>query len=67
MIIDFTITNFRSIKEEQTFSLHAETPGSHLQENISYPAGDKIGVLKSVGLYVLMLLESPMCYSHLKH
>ena len=51
MIIDFTITNFRSIKEEQTFSLHAETPGSHLQENISYPAGDKIGVLKSVGLY----------------
>lgn len=51
MIIDFTVTNFRSIKDEQTFSLHAQTPGSHLQENISYPASDKIGVLKSVGLY----------------
>lgn len=51
MIVDFTVHNFRSIKDEQTFSLHAETPGSHLSENISYPAGDKVGTLKSVGLY----------------
>jgi AAA15 family ATPase/GTPase len=51
MIVDFTVRNFRSIKDEQTFSLHAETPGSHLSENISYPAGDKIGTLMSVGLY----------------
>lgn len=51
MIIDFTVTNFRSIKDEQTFSLYAPTPGTHLSENISYPAGDKIGVLKSSGLY----------------
>jgi len=51
MIVDFTVTNFRSIKDEQTFSLYVQTPGPHLQENISYPAGDKIGVLKSVGLY----------------
>ncbi len=51
MIIDFTVTNFRSIKEEQSFSLYAETPGTHLQKNIVYPASNKIGVLKSAGLY----------------
>lgn len=51
MIVDFTVTNFRSIKDEQTFSLYVETAGSHLTEHVSYPAGDKIGVLKSAGLY----------------
>lgn len=51
MIVDFTVSNFRSIKDEQTFSFYAENPGVHLAENISYPAGDKIGVLKSAGLY----------------
>jgi len=28
-----------------------ETAGTHLLENVSYPAGDKIGVLKSAGIY----------------
>ncbi|WP_231914790.1 ATP/GTP-binding protein [Methylomonas sp. DH-1] len=51
MIIDFTVTNFCSIKEEQTFSLYAETPGSYLIENIVHPADDKVGVLKCAGLY----------------
>jgi AAA15 family ATPase/GTPase len=51
MIIDFTVSNFRSIKDEQTFSLYVQTPGEHLPENVSYPAGDKIGILKSAGLY----------------
>lgn len=51
MIIDFTITNFRSIKDEQTFSLYAELPGSYLIENIVYPVNDKVGVLKCAGLY----------------
>ncbi len=51
MIIDFTITNFRSIKDPQVFSLYAETPGTHLLDNIAYPAGEKIGVLKCAGLY----------------
>ncbi len=51
MIVDFTIENFRSIRDEQTFSLYAETPSKHLTENISYPGKDKIGVLKSAGLY----------------
>lgn len=51
MIIDFTISNFRSIQAEQTFSLYAQNPGSYLLDNISYPAGSKIGVLKSAGIY----------------
>ena len=51
MIIDFTITNFRSIRDEQTFSMFADNPGSHLVDNIAYPAGEKIGVLKSAGIY----------------
>lgn len=51
MIVDFTVTNFRSIQDEQIFSLYVETAGTHLSENVSYPAGDKIGVLKSAGIY----------------
>ena len=51
MIVDFTVTNFRSIQDEQIFSLYVETAGTHLPENVSYPAGDKIGVLKSAGIY----------------
>ncbi|MFA5984763.1 MAG: ATP-binding protein [Methylococcaceae bacterium] len=51
MLIEFTVQNFRSIKDEQTFSLYAETSGNTLLENIVYPTGDKIGVLKSAGLY----------------
>ncbi|MEN8255199.1 MAG: ATP-binding protein [Verrucomicrobiota bacterium] len=51
MIVDFTVSNFRSIRDEQTFSLYAENPGNHLLDNISYPAGKKIGVLNSAGIY----------------
>lgn len=51
MIIDFTIANFRSIKDEQTFSLYVQTKGDHLLRNVSYPSNDKIGILKTAGLY----------------
>ncbi|MEN9849283.1 MAG: hypothetical protein RL368_2023 [Pseudomonadota bacterium] len=51
MIIDLSITNFRSIKDEQLFSLYAETPGTYLTNNIAYPSGNKIGVLKCAGFY----------------
>lgn len=51
MIIDFTITNFRSIRDEQTISFFAENPGKHLLDNISYPTTPKIGVLKTAGIY----------------
>jgi AAA15 family ATPase/GTPase len=51
MIVEFTISNFRSIKEEQTFSLYAEKPGEHLLDNISYPGDGRIGVLRTAGIY----------------
>lgn len=51
MIIDLTVENFRSIKDEQVLSLYVEQPRSHLTGHIAYPAGDKIGVLRSAGIY----------------
>lgn len=51
MIIDFTITNFRSLKSGQTLSLHVDNPGQHLAQHVVYPSGDKIGVLCSAGIY----------------
>jgi len=51
MIVDFTVSNFRSIKEKQTLSLYAEGSSKHLLSNIAYPAGEKIGVLKTAGIY----------------
>jgi hypothetical protein len=51
MIIDLTITNFRSIKSQQTLSLYAEHPGNHLSTNISYPDSGKYGVLRSAAIY----------------
>lgn len=51
MIIDLTITNFRSIREKQTFSLYAESTSTHLDNNISYPDNGQIGVLRTAGIY----------------
>lgn len=51
MIIDFTIQNFRSIKDEAILSLHVENPKQHLATHVTYPGKDKIGVLKSAGIY----------------
>lgn len=52
MIIEFTISNFRSIRDEQTFSLYAATEGNHLTLNIaSAPAPGGIYLLKSAGVY----------------
>ncbi|PSL08901.1 hypothetical protein CLV44_1382 [Marinobacterium halophilum] len=51
MIIDFTVSNFRSIKDEYTFSLYAESKSQHLQENIAWPNDGKIGVLRTAGIY----------------
>lgn len=51
MIVDFTISNFRSIKTKQTFSLFAENTGTHLLGNITYPGNSKVGVLKCAGIY----------------
>lgn len=51
MIIDITITNFRSIKRKQTFSLFAENSSKHLINNIAYPLNDKFGVFRSAAIY----------------
>ncbi len=51
MIIDFTVSNFRSIREKQTFSLHAESASNHLSDNVCLPGNGKIGVLRTAGIY----------------
>lgn len=51
MIVDFTISNFRSIKEKQTFSLFAEGSPKHLSTNIAYPNDTTLGVLRTSGVY----------------
>ena len=50
MIIDFTVRNFRSFKDEQLFSLYAENKPKYHGENIHY-SDDGIGVLRSCGIY----------------
>ena len=50
MIVDFTVENFRSIKNEQLFSLYVDKKNNHHAGNISY-AEDDIGLLKSVAIY----------------
>lgn len=49
MIIEFTIKNFRSIKNEQLLSFFAENKPKHHAGNISYI--DNIGVLKTCAIY----------------
>jgi AAA15 family ATPase/GTPase len=51
MIVDLTIQNYRSIKDEQTLSLFVEHPKSHMAGHVAFPTGDKIGVLRSAGIY----------------
>jgi len=50
MIIEFTLKNFRSIKEEQVFSLYADKKPKHHAGNIAY-FDEKIGVLKTTAIY----------------
>lgn len=51
MIIDFAIQNFRSLKEQQIFSLFVEKPKQNLRQHVAHPAGDKIGALRAAGIY----------------
>lgn len=51
MIVDLTIENFRSIKEEQVFSLFVDHPRAHMAGHVAFPSGEKIGVLRSAGIY----------------
>ena len=51
MIIDFTVSNFRSIKEKQTLSLFADGGAQHLSDNVAYPVARRLGVLRTAGIY----------------
>ena len=50
MIVDFTVQNFRSIKDEQLFSLYAEKKPRHHAGNIAY-IDDEIGLLKTTAIF----------------
>lgn len=51
MLVDFTVKNFRSIRDEQTLSFYAQHQPTHFASSIHYPASDKIGILASAGVY----------------
>lgn len=50
MIVDFTVENFRSIKNEQIFSMYADKKPKHHAGNISY-IENEIGLLKTTAIY----------------
>lgn len=50
MIVDFTISNFRSIKNEQLLSFHADKKPKHHSGNISYIEED-LGLLRTCAIY----------------
>ena len=52
MIIELTVENFRSIRDEQTFSLSTENPKGHLESHVTESSSSGgFGILKSVGIY----------------
>lgn len=50
MIVDFTVENYRSIKDEQLLSLFTEKKLKHHVSNIAY-IDPKIGLLKTASIY----------------
>ncbi len=50
MVVEFTIENFRSIKNEQLLSFYAENKPKYHAGNISY-IDNKIGILKTCAIY----------------
>ena len=50
MLVEFSVTNWRSIKERQTLSFMS-TKQKDLQDNVFQPEGFKSQLVKSVGLY----------------
>jgi AAA15 family ATPase/GTPase len=52
MIIDFTVENFKSIKEEQTFSMLVSNPKDEHPDNLFQPGNEKnISLLKTAIIY----------------
>ena len=50
MIVDFTVSNYRSFKSAQLFSLHAENKPKYHGQNVMH-SHDDIALLRSCGLY----------------
>lgn len=51
VIIDLTVKNFRSLRDEQIFSMNVENPKSHLLGSIATTDNDKVNILKTAGIY----------------
>lgn len=51
MIIDFSLKNFRSFRDEAILSMYAEHPKNNLLDNIAYPLDSDLGVLRSAVIY----------------
>lgn len=51
MVIEFSVTNFRSFRDEQRFSLVAAAADKSLPDNLSKPAGFKQRLLRSAVIY----------------
>lgn len=51
MIVDFSVTNFRSLKDEQTLNFHVETGRERLACNYSEFEGGKLAVLRSGAIF----------------
>ena len=50
MLVEFSVSNFRSIKEMQTLSFVATAMNEHEDTNV-FQANEKTRLLKSVGVY----------------
>ena len=50
MLIEFSVSNFRSIKEEQTLSMIADS-STRKKENTFVPEGNKLLLLNSAAIY----------------
>jgi hypothetical protein len=51
MLIEFRVSNFRSIKEEVTLSMAASSDQSHPDNVITYPSPDNERVLRTAAIY----------------
>lgn len=51
MLVDFTVKNFRSIRDEQTLSFYAQRQLDRFASSIHYPSSNRVGVLASAGIY----------------
>jgi hypothetical protein len=51
MFIEFSVTNFRSIRTRQTLSMVASPDAKHLQQNVISGKGDELRLLRSAVIY----------------